>query len=160
MKSEVYKLMVDTPDELFAPILNAAARKKKGEDQLRWTTRDLRTRVTRCIEVDGGIFESLLWTVRNSLFLCNKICHLNNKLKLKLINQAVISINFLPFTMLWCRFIQTALSLYIYISISLSISLSRSVTTQNFTHNHKNIFYNDQYYHLKKHWHFFLNHPV
>ena len=29
MKREVYKIMVDTPDELLAPILDAAARKKE-----------------------------------------------------------------------------------------------------------------------------------
>ena len=32
----------------------------KREDQLRRTTRDLRTRVAKCTEVDGGIFERLL----------------------------------------------------------------------------------------------------
>jgi hypothetical protein len=43
-------------DELLARILDAAARIKKREDQLRRTTRDLRTRVAKCTEVDGGIF--------------------------------------------------------------------------------------------------------
>ena len=47
-------------DELLARILDAAACIKKREDQLRRTTRDLRTRVAKCIEVDGGIFEHLL----------------------------------------------------------------------------------------------------
>jgi hypothetical protein len=42
MKSEVYK-RVDTQDELLARILDAAARIKKREDQLKQTTRDLRT---------------------------------------------------------------------------------------------------------------------
>ena len=46
MKSKVYKIKLDTPDELLAPILDAAARKNKGEDQLRRKTHDLRTRVT------------------------------------------------------------------------------------------------------------------
>jgi hypothetical protein len=45
MKSEVYKIKVDTPDELLDPILDRAARKKKREDQLRRKKRDLRTRV-------------------------------------------------------------------------------------------------------------------
>jgi len=57
MNSEVYKSKVDIPDELLARILDAAASIKKCEDQLRRTTRDLRTRVAKCTEVDGGIFE-------------------------------------------------------------------------------------------------------
>jgi hypothetical protein len=54
MKSEVCKLKVDTRDELLARILGGAACVKKREDQLRRTTRDLRTRVTKCTEVEGG----------------------------------------------------------------------------------------------------------
>ena len=49
----------------------AAARIEKGEDQLRRTTRDLRTRVATCSEVDGGILGHLSRTVTNSSFLCN-----------------------------------------------------------------------------------------
>jgi hypothetical protein len=60
MKREVYKRNVDTRDELLARILDAAARIKEREDQLRRTKRDLRTRTAKCIEVDGGIFEHLL----------------------------------------------------------------------------------------------------
>jgi hypothetical protein len=59
-KSEVYKRQVDSRHELLARILDAAARLKKPEDQLRQTTRNLRTRVAMCTEVDGGIFEHLL----------------------------------------------------------------------------------------------------
>jgi prophage maintenance system killer protein len=55
-----YKMKVNTPDELLARILDAAASIRKREDQLRRTTRDLRTRVEKCSEVDGGIFEHLL----------------------------------------------------------------------------------------------------
>ena len=40
MKSEVYKIKVDTRDILLARILHAAARIKRGEDQLRRKTRD------------------------------------------------------------------------------------------------------------------------
>jgi hypothetical protein len=47
-------------DELLASILDAAVCTKKREDQLRRTTRDLRTRVAKCIEVDGGILDRLL----------------------------------------------------------------------------------------------------
>jgi hypothetical protein len=60
MKSEVYKRRVETRDELFARIFDAAARVKKREDQVRPTTRDLHTRVAKCIKVDGGNFEHLL----------------------------------------------------------------------------------------------------
>ena len=40
---------VDTPDELLASILDAAARIKKREDDLRRTTRDIRTRLAKRI---------------------------------------------------------------------------------------------------------------
>jgi hypothetical protein len=51
MKSEVYKAKVDTRDELLACILYASVRIKTREDQLRRTTRGLRTRVAKCTEV-------------------------------------------------------------------------------------------------------------
>jgi len=51
---------MDTQDELLAHILDAAFRIKKGEDQLGRITRDLHTRVSKCTEVDCGIFENLL----------------------------------------------------------------------------------------------------
>jgi hypothetical protein len=60
LNSEVHKRNVDTPEELLAGILDAAACIKEREDQLRRTTRDLRTRVAECTEVDGGILERLL----------------------------------------------------------------------------------------------------
>jgi hypothetical protein len=63
MKSEIDKRKVDTPDELLARILDAAASIEKGEDQLRRTTRDLRTRVAKRPEVGGEIFENSLWTL-------------------------------------------------------------------------------------------------
>jgi hypothetical protein len=53
-------LEVDTRDELLACILDAAAHIKKREDQLKISTRNLRTRFAKCTEVDGGIFEHLL----------------------------------------------------------------------------------------------------
>jgi hypothetical protein len=57
---EVYKRKADTRDELLARILDAAVCINRCEDQLRRTTRDLRTRVAKCTEVRGGIFEYLL----------------------------------------------------------------------------------------------------
>ena len=54
-KSKINKIKVDTRDYLFARILNPADRIKKRKDQLGRTKRDLRTRVTKCTGVDGGI---------------------------------------------------------------------------------------------------------
>jgi hypothetical protein len=60
MKCEVNQIKVDTRDKLLSRSLDAASRIKKGEDQLRRITRDLRTGLAKCIEADGGIFEYLL----------------------------------------------------------------------------------------------------
>ena len=51
---------MDTADELLDCILDAAGCVKIREDQLRRTTRDLRKRVAKCIEADGGILEHIL----------------------------------------------------------------------------------------------------
>ena len=56
MYSEDYKRKVDTADEPLASILDAAGCIKKCADQLRRTTRDLHTRVAKCVEVGGGIW--------------------------------------------------------------------------------------------------------
>jgi hypothetical protein len=40
--------------------LDAAARIKKSEDQLRWMKRDLRKWFAKCTEVEYGIFEYIL----------------------------------------------------------------------------------------------------
>jgi hypothetical protein len=55
-----YKWKVETPEELLARILVAAACIKKREDQLRRKTRERRTQVEKSTEVDGGISEHLL----------------------------------------------------------------------------------------------------
>jgi hypothetical protein len=65
MMDEVYKLKVDTPDELLARILDAASRIKKRENQVRRRTRDLHTRVAKCSEVDGDF--------RTFIVNCNKL---------------------------------------------------------------------------------------
>jgi hypothetical protein len=59
MKSEVNKIKLDTADELLAGILDGAGCIREREDQLRRTARDLRTRVAKCVEVDGEIFENI-----------------------------------------------------------------------------------------------------
>jgi len=44
--------------------MNSAALIKQGrQDDLRRATRAVAKSVEKCIEVDGGIFEHLLWTV-------------------------------------------------------------------------------------------------
>jgi hypothetical protein len=60
MKSEVNKIKLDKPDELVARILDAAGSIKRREDQMRRTTRDLRTPVAKCSEVDGGILGTFI----------------------------------------------------------------------------------------------------
>ena len=64
MTSEVYKTKLDTPEELLARILGAAACINK----LRRTTRDLQTRDANCTDVDGGILGRLLGTATVLLF--------------------------------------------------------------------------------------------
>ena len=49
-----------TRSELLSRVLDAAGCVEKREDQLRRTTRDLRTRVANCFEVDGVICGHLL----------------------------------------------------------------------------------------------------
>jgi len=64
MKSEVYKEKVNIRDELVARIMNSAALiKQERQDDLRRATSTIAKRAEKCIEVGGGIFEHLLWTV-------------------------------------------------------------------------------------------------
>jgi hypothetical protein len=82
IKSEVYRRKLDTPDELLSVILDAAGCIKQRADQLRRTTRDLRTPVAKRSEVDGGILEHLLRTVTYVIYVYH-IWLLDIKLKLK-----------------------------------------------------------------------------
>jgi len=66
--SEIYERNVNRRDELLVCNLDAAANVKKREDQLRRTTHDLRKRLVKCTEEDGGIFEQSLRTVTNLSF--------------------------------------------------------------------------------------------
>ena len=64
MKSEICKEEANTGDELVARIMNSAALiKQERQDYLGKATRAIAKRVEKCIEVDGGIFEHLHWTV-------------------------------------------------------------------------------------------------
>jgi hypothetical protein len=57
MKSEDYKVKVNTRYELVARIMNSAALiKQERHDDLRKATRTVAKKVEKCIEVDGGIF--------------------------------------------------------------------------------------------------------
>ena len=67
MQSEVYKIKVDTLDELLAGILDAAGCVKIREDQLRRTTHDLSTGIAKCPDVDGEIFEYLFCKINSNL---------------------------------------------------------------------------------------------
>jgi len=60
MKREVYRKKVDKRDELLVNILDVIACIKERQDSLRRTTRHVLTRVAKCIDADGGIFEQLL----------------------------------------------------------------------------------------------------
>jgi len=62
MKSGVYERKLNSPDGWLWHLYVAGCIKKR-EDQLKWTARDFHTRVAKCTEVDGGIFEHLLWIV-------------------------------------------------------------------------------------------------
>jgi len=64
MKSKVYKEKVNARDKSVARIVNSAALiKKECQNDLRRAKRTIAKRGEKCIEVDGGIFEHLLWTV-------------------------------------------------------------------------------------------------
>jgi hypothetical protein len=57
---EVYRRIVDTWDELLDRIMDAIARIRERQDELRRATRHVLTQVAKCINIDGGIFENLL----------------------------------------------------------------------------------------------------
>jgi len=67
MKSEVYRKKVDTRDKLLVNILDVIACIKERQDALRRTTRHVFTRDAKRIDVDGGIFEHLLYPHTNSV---------------------------------------------------------------------------------------------
>jgi hypothetical protein len=57
MKSEVYRRKVDTRKELLNSTMDAIARIKDCQDELRRATCHVLTRDAKCTDVDGGIFE-------------------------------------------------------------------------------------------------------
>ena len=60
MKNEVYRRKVDTRNELLDLIMDVVASIKEFPDALRRATGPVFTLVTKCIELDGGIFENVL----------------------------------------------------------------------------------------------------
>ena len=58
--SKIYKRKINSRQKLLARIVCAASHIKKREDQLRRTTRDLRTRVAKCTEVGGGMWGTFI----------------------------------------------------------------------------------------------------
>ena len=64
MKSEFYEEKANTRDELVARITNSAAIiKQERQDDFRRAPRTIAKRDEKWIEVEGGIFERLLWTI-------------------------------------------------------------------------------------------------
>jgi hypothetical protein len=59
VESEDYKRNVDRQEEMLSRNMDAAARMKKIEDQLRRTTRDFQSRSAKFTEVDCGFFENV-----------------------------------------------------------------------------------------------------
>jgi hypothetical protein len=55
MKSEVYRIKVDTWDEQLDRIMDVVACIKERQEEFRPATRHVRTRDAKCINVDGGI---------------------------------------------------------------------------------------------------------
>ena len=53
------KQMLDAPEQSLSAILDAAARIKRREDQIRRPTRGLCARASNCADGDGGILQHL-----------------------------------------------------------------------------------------------------
>jgi hypothetical protein len=60
---------VDTRDALLDHIKDVTARIKERQDALRRATRHVLTRVAKCTDIDGGIFENVLYYVNCTNFV-------------------------------------------------------------------------------------------
>jgi len=69
MKSEVYSRKVDTRDELLGLIMHVIASIKEYHDARRRATRPVLTLVAKCVELDGGIFQNVLYWVNCTNFV-------------------------------------------------------------------------------------------
>jgi hypothetical protein len=63
MKSEVYRTKVDTRDKMFDLIMYVIGSTKDSPDALRQAKRHVLTPVAKCMAVDGGILENVLYWV-------------------------------------------------------------------------------------------------
>jgi hypothetical protein len=61
MKSEVYRRKVDKQDETLNLIMDVIAHIKERQDALQQAMCHVITRVAKCIDVDSGIFENVLY---------------------------------------------------------------------------------------------------
>jgi hypothetical protein len=69
MKSELHKTKVDTRDKLFDHIMDNIASIKESYDAFRRAPRHVLTRVAKCMAVDGGILDNLLYWVKYTYFV-------------------------------------------------------------------------------------------
>jgi hypothetical protein len=69
MKSEVCRRKVDTRDELLDLIKDVIAIIKESQDAPRRATRPVLTLVAKCSDVDGGIFENVLYWAKCTNFV-------------------------------------------------------------------------------------------
>jgi hypothetical protein len=69
MRSKVYRKKVDTRHEVLDFIMNVIARMKERQDSLRQATRHVLTRVPKCIGVDFGISENILYYINCTIFV-------------------------------------------------------------------------------------------
>ena len=65
----MYRTKVNTRDELLDRIMDIIASIKERQDALRRATYHVLTRLAKCIEADGGIFENLLYYVNCTTFV-------------------------------------------------------------------------------------------
>jgi hypothetical protein len=69
MKSEVYRTKVDTRDELPDLIVDVIVSIKERPGALRRATYRVLTRLAKCIDVDGGILENVLYYINCTNFV-------------------------------------------------------------------------------------------
>jgi hypothetical protein len=61
VKDKVCRRKVETRDELLDHKMEVITRIKESQDTLRLASRHVLTRAAKCVDVDGGIFENLLY---------------------------------------------------------------------------------------------------
>jgi hypothetical protein len=60
-KKKMYTYMCPIPNGIRGRSMNIIARIKERQDALRRATRHVLTRIAMCSDVDGGIFENVLY---------------------------------------------------------------------------------------------------